>query len=705
MSWQLVDRRYVAELHPWRESIMTVANGFLSTRGSLEEPHDGRRRATFLQGIFVTPAGGVPQQTAVPDWTDLRITVDGEPIGVDHGWLVGQERQLDLRSGELVRRLTWRGEHTPTVSVVFRRLVPLHEPQLAAMDVTVTCLDGSADIVVETGIDASVGSPDDRMWRPLRWDRTEAGGLTLTAASIDDVHHLGVDLALETPDADTVVIDEPFHHRVRATRRIEVGEPWTLRKRVGYRIGRGGVSSDGATLAVGDLDELVAGSRQAWDVRWSTAAIEVDGDPEAQLALRYAAFQLLAVAPRDDRASVPAKLLSGFGYLGHVFWDTDVFMVPWWSMVAPDLADNHLDYRWRGLPAARRKAARYGRIGAFFPWESDDRGEECTPDQVVPHAGGPPIEVHTARYEEHITADVAWTAWNHQRWTGDQDTLAARDAELILDTARYWGERVEVDADGSAHLRQVIGPDEYHELIDDSWYTNRMVRWHLGFAADLLDELDRARPETATRLRESLELDRKVGRRWRKLAERLVLLTRPDGTPLEHVGFDDREPVDLAAWTPRRTTMQRLLGPGIRDQQVVKQADVVMALALLGTDAAGSKDAAAAALDHYLPMTDHGSSLSLPVHAWLAARLGRGDQAYELLRAGIAVEHDDAMGNGGLGLHGATNGGLLLATLRGIGGVQPGSDGPTLDPSLPSHWRRLGFSVVQGGQRYDLEVS
>lgn len=705
MTWRLTDRRYVPELHPWRESVMTTANGFLSTRGSLEEDHPGRHRATFVHALFVTPPGGIAQQTAVPDWTDLRLTVDGEPLGVDHGWVIGQERHLDLRTGELERRMLWRGDHTPTVAVRFRRLLPLDRPELAALDVQVRPLDGPATVAVETGIDASVGSPDARMWRPLDWQRPGDGALHLLASSVDDQRHLAVDASLDVGTAPApLVIDDPFHRRLRTEHLLAEGEIWPLAKRVTYRPVRPGEVVGATPGFTVPYEELLAGSRRAWDERWAGAAIEVDGDPEVELALRYAAFQVLAVAPRDDRASIPAKLLSGFGYLGHVFWDTDVFMVPWLTTAAPDLAANHLAYRWRGLPAARRKAARYGRVGAFYPWEADDHGEECTPDQVVPHAGGPPIEVHTARYEEHISADVAWSTWDHWRWSGDRDQLHARWAEIVLDTARYWADRVEVDEDGTAHLRDVIGPDEYHERVDDSWFTNAMVRWHLTTAADLLADLDRDHDAVAGRLRSDLDIARGAEDGWRQLADQLVLLEHADGVPLEHEGFDRLPTVDLAAWTPRRTTMERLLGQEVRRSQVAKQADVVMALTLLGDAAGVEASVAAAALDRYLPVTDHGSSLSLPVHAWLAARLGRAEQAYELLRAAIDIEHDDAMGNGHLGLHGATNGGMLLATLRGLAGLRPGPDGPQTDAVLPSHWRALRFHAHHHGRRYDLEV-
>ena len=703
-SWRVVDRRHVPQLHAWRESIMTTANGWLSTRGSLEEPHEGRSRATFVHGLFVTPPGGIAQQTAVPDWTDLRITIDGEPFGVDHGWMVGHERSLDLSTGEVVRDVLWRGEHTPTVGIRFRRLLPLHDATMAAMDVEVRLLDGDADLAVETGIDAGVRSPNEPMWRPLDWRRPAAGTIHLQAASVDDAHRLDVTAQTFASDASVAAVDDPFHHRWRFERHVELGQRWSLAKRVRYTPRRPGEDAGGKPLEMIAMDDLRTGSRLAWDRYWDVAAIAVDGDPEVTLALRYAAFQLLAAAPRDHQASIPAKLLSGFGYLGHVFWDTDVFIVPWLSMVTPELAANHLRYRWRGLPAARRKAARYGRTGAFFPWEADDRGEECTPDVVVPHAGGPPIPVHTARYEEHISADVAWATWDHRLWSGDQHLSLDHSAELILDTARYWAGRVEIDADGTGHVRDVIGPDEYHERIDDSWYTNRLVRWHLDAGAGLLDRLDTHTPQTARRMRDQLDLAGSAGHEWRTVSQRLVLPTREDGTPLAHARFDALESIDLSAWEPRRTTMERLLGQRTKGIQVVKQADVVMALALLGPDAAGSPEAAAAALDYYLPMTDHGSSLSLPVHAWLAARLGRAEQAYQLLRDGIAIEHDDAMGNGHVGLHAATNGGLLLATLRGFAGVAAGTDGPTTAPNLPDHWHRLAFTVQHRGRRYDIEL-
>jgi kojibiose phosphorylase len=240
-----------------------------------------------------------------------------------------------------------------------------------------------------------------------------------------------------------------------------------------------------AQRAIEDIAGITAQHRDVWLARWKTSDIRVEGDPAAQRALRLAIYHLVSAAnPRDDRVSIGARGLAGTAYKGHVFWDTDIFMLPFFTLTYPEAARALLMYRYHTLPAARAKAARLGYRGALYAWESTDSGEEVTPPFVVA-PDGEVIRILTGEQEQHISADVAFAVWSYWEATEDECFLIEAGAEILIETARFWASRVTREEDGRYHIRCVIGPDEYHETVDDNAYTNGLARWNLQVAAEV----------------------------------------------------------------------------------------------------------------------------------------------------------------------------------------------------------------------------
>ena len=323
---------------------------------------------------------------------------------------------------------------------------------------------------------------------------------------------------------------------------------------------------DRVTEQLGELvsagfDRLLADHRTAWAQRWATARVDIEGCPGDELAARFAVFHLLASALGDGEVAVGARGLSGPAYGGHVFWDADVFVLPALAAIHPAAARAMLEYRIRRLPAARQAAQESGFAGARFPWESATTGRDVTPRQFVGKSGDV-IQIRTGELEEHIVADVAWAASEYAAWTGDTGFLRGPGADLVLDTARYWASRVTIEPDGRGHVRGVIGPDEYHEVVDDNAFTNVMARWNLRRGADLADELGRG-DEAA---------------RWRQLASNMVDGWDADRRLYEQfAGYWALEPllIDQVADPPFAADV--LLGAArVRGSQLIKQADVVL---------------------------------------------------------------------------------------------------------------------------------
>jgi kojibiose phosphorylase len=698
-TWLLTEDRHVPDVAGWKEAIFTIANGYLSTRGTFEERRAGELRCTFINGLFVEPPGEIELLGAVPDWTGLSLTVDGEPFDLDRRPPAGYRRTLDLRSGLLTRTVLWRGAETGTVKLTFSRLLSMARPNLAALHLTVEALTDTVTLDVETGLDATVGSPATPVWTPAGVEQPSPTLLTAGYRSVDGRHTLEVAMRMDGL-GDAKAITEPDHPRLRATVTVPAGERLELTKYVAYRPDRGPIHPMDLPPE-GSFSSVVGSSRTAWSERWRGSGVTIDGDAEAELALHFAAFQLIGAAPPTDTgAGIGARLMSGFGYRHHVFWDTDIFITPYFTLTQPDLSRTHLAYRFRGLDGARRKAARFGRKGAFWAWESAATGDDVTPEWSKP-VFGPPVRIWTGQLQEHITADVAWAADHYWRWTGDDRFMADEGLAITLEGARYWVSRVE-EGSGGLHIRDVIGPDEYHIHVDDNFYTNAMAAWQLRRAVELAHWA--ASADGAPRL-EELGFTAGEVAGFAALADRIHLHSRRDGVWEQHDGFFGLAEIDLAAWEPRVRAIYDLLGEErLQHTAVIKQADVVMAMALI-PEHARTAVTGAANWDYYAPKTDHGSSLSLALHARVAARLGRTEEAYELFGRAVAIDLADSMGNGRDGIHAATQGGLLLAAIEGFAGLGLGEDGPTTDPRLPEPWRSIGFTVQHRGTTHEMEVT
>ena len=344
------------------------------------------------------------------------------------------------------------------------------------------------------------------------------------------------------------------------------------------------------------FDALLAEHRDAWAQRWESCDVVLAGDPELQLALRLAMFHLISLIEPTGEAAVGARGMTGHVYGGHVFWDADVFVLPFAAATYPAAARAMLRYRARRLRAARAYATDHGHAGARFPWESAATGEEATPRQLIDHRGEV-VEVRTGALQEHVTADVAWAADHYLAWTGDEEFARGDGMAILVESARYWQSRVERDADGSCHVRNVIGPDEYHEHVDDNAYTNVMAGWNLRTAA-------------AHVTRHGGGVDERELRNWLATADAIVDGYDPRTRIYEQFsGFFEREPLVAADVAHRPFSAPRLLGyERTAGSQVVKQNDVLMLhLNVPNETAPGSLEPN---LDFYEPRTCHESSLS-----------------------------------------------------------------------------------------------
>jgi beta-phosphoglucomutase family hydrolase len=685
-EWLLVEEGFTLTREHELESIFAIGNGHLGSRGSLAEGSGMSAPATFVAGAFDAQPGPTPGLAMLPDWARLSLTIEGQPLRLDTGRTLEHRRMLDMRQGILWRE--WRHEDAAGRITRLRglRLASLADRRLLIQSVAVSPENYSGTASLEVPLDETV-------------THRLSGGGVIALATASALREIG--------DRSTASGRAPKPPLVLE---LELGETYRLDRVVAVRTSRdqdqpeaAARSHAGRAINAG-LPALISAHREAWRVRWDASDICIEGDPAAQRALRFAVYHLLsAVDPDDDRVSIGARALTGAAYNGHVFWDTEIFMLPFYVLTWPEAARALLTYRHRTLPAARGKAARHGERGAFYAWESADTGQDVTPPFVVA-PNGEVVPILLADQEQHISADVAYGVWTYWRATGDERFLLDAGAEILLETARFWAGRARMEGDGRRHIRGVVGPDEYHETVDDDAYTNGMAQWNLEVGEAVARLLGERWPERWRALSSALGLDLDEALSWAAAAQEI------------HTGFDARtglfeqfegyfalEDIDLTAFEPRNAPMDVLLGRDrIRGSKIIKQPDVVMLLHLLWDRF--PPEVRTANFRYYEPRCAHGSSLSPAIHAAVAARLGDVALAERYFRQASEIDLSDNMGNAAGGVHAAALGGLWQAAVFGFAGLRPSDEAPVCEPNLPPHWRELSFRLKWRGRTHEFKL-
>ncbi len=703
-----------------QESVFTIGNGVLATRGAFEEGYPGEWATTMIHGVFDHVPIVMTELANAPNWLPLAVTVDGERVRLDQGELLGYERTLDLSSGVLGRAFRWRSPQGRTVDVRYERFTSLADTAVLAQRVAVTLVDGAGEVVVEGGFDGHVTNLGFVHWNKVAQGQTDDRTVYLvsrtrqTGILLGQAARLAV---LDRPDAAYAVHQAENHPTVVARVQAASGQTVAAEKIVtlvsaldaGRRVREAALDRlDGVAASPGVYERLKAANAQAWARLWDTTDIVIEGDDEAQVATRYSLFQLLIAAPRhDEYVSIAAKTMSGFGYRGHVFWDTEIFILPMFTFTQPRLARNLLLYRYHTLGGARTKARENGFQGAQYPWESAMTGDEVTP-KTVPGPNGKDVRIWTGDIEIHISSDIAYAVWQYWQVTGDDAFMRDYGAEMILDTAQFWGSRAEwVAEQGRYEINDVIGPDEYHEHVDNNFYTNYLLQWHLRLALSLLDWLAATAPDKRADLVTRLGLTEDGLDHWRDVIARIYIIQDPaTGLFEQFEGYFQRRDVDLAALEPRHKSVQALFGiEETNHTQVLKQPDVLMLFYMLPDEF--DARTVQANWDYYTPRTDltHGSSLAPGIQAILACRMGDVEAAYPFFMQAALVDLKDLRLNAEHGVHGAAAGSVWQAAVFGFGGVRVTEQGLVSEPRLPAHWRRLKFKIVYRGEVREFDLS
>ncbi|HWR34570.1 MAG TPA: glycoside hydrolase family 65 protein [Clostridia bacterium] len=691
-EWFMVEEGFVPAREHEIESLFASSNGFVGSRGSLAEGSVISAPATFVAGVFDSePGAAVPGLARAPNWGQLSISVDGNTLRLDSGEQLEHRRILDLRHGILWRHWRHRDSAGRITSVRGMRLASLADRHLLLQSVTITPENYSGSV--------SFASP--AFSRSLLMRTGQGVSIGLFARS-----HIEDSKGRRTPQPQRKCDGEPEPWTVE----VDLGETCRLDRLVGVHTSQDSnqpleAARETVQHAYENSIELaVEDHTAAWEKRWDASDIVIEGDADAQRAIRFAIYHLISAAnPENEHVSIGARALTGPAYKGHVFWDTEIFVLPLFLLTYPEAARALLMYRYNTLPAARARAARLGYHGALYAWESAETGDDVTPSCVI-MPNGKVIPVLAAEQEHHISADVAYGVWSYWQATADEQFLIEAGAEILFETARFWAIRAQPEEDGRYHIRRVIGPDEYHESVDDNAYTNGMAKWNLETAAEAFSLLDQRWPDQCRELSRRLRIGSDEREGWLRVAQNMYLgFDTRTGLFEQFQGYFGLEEIDIKSYEPRTTAMDVLLGrERIQHSQVIKQADVLMLLYLLWDRF--PVEVHQANFRYYLPRSGHGSSLSPPVHAAIAARLGYTELAECFFKQTAEIDLANNMGNAAGGVHAAALGGLWQAVVFGFAGLNLTPEGPRANPQLPASWREVRFAVQWRGERVAFEL-
>jgi kojibiose phosphorylase len=721
--WQISADKFVnTSEHIMRAgNVYQTANGYMGYRGTLDEFGPAELVGITLAGIYDRVGNAWREPVNAPNGGFTRLLIDGRVLSARHTTIERHEQSLHLQNALFERQTVYRCDHN-TLTVRTRRFLSAHEPHLGIIQYAFTCAL-TARVTLQTGIDCDI------------WDLNGPHLNQVTNESRDDIllvcaltneqgHTVAVAEAIDLEFGIPIFRQVENKHLHELTFDAEAGHAYSFSKYFAIftdldSSGQPPAETAVACVRAARIAGYTAGLQRHdanWADRWRRCDVVIDGDDEAQLALRYSIFQLLMVAPVDGSAhSIPARALSGQVYKGAIFWDTEMFMFPFFLHTFPAKARELMRYRIKTLDGARRKARTegVGFTGAYYAWESQETGDEaCTYFNIGDPITKRDLRTYFRDKQVHISGDVAIALWEYFKVTGDDSLLLEGGAEVILECARFYYSYAYLNqSKGRYELLDVVGPDEYHERVNNNAFTSMVAKATFEIAVRVVNHLKSRHPTELASLLSKLNITSELPR----LSEAAELLYVPAPDPASGVieQFDTYfklQNVPVSELKARRLDPNEYLGGGqglAVPTQVIKQADVIMMLNLFKDRY--SESVKRANWEYYEPRTEHGSSLSASAYALVATEIGKLDEAYAyfLKTAKIDLEADYKVHVGTIfmgGSHPAANGGAWMTGVLGFGGVRATDHQVMINPRLAPKWNELRFNLCFQGDQFAVAI-
>ena len=731
-NWIVAETAFDARYQGKCEAIFTQGNGYLGQRATLEESYVGRTPDLLVTGTFDAFDGReVTELPNLPDMTGVTINIDGHPFSMLEGKVEHYLRTLNLHNGLLERDVIWVAPTGKKLHFHFSRFVSLAREHVMALRMDVTPMDADVKVSIVSGINGTVTNAgtqhfhegtkrlfDLRIMRMTTSTVQSEVACCEHAVNVYSMNGVKVEQSMlpiisRRYIANKADFDVATGHTLRLEKFCTVctarDQRWENEAYSLAALEDEGLSMVREAETVG-FDALFTESAEGWKKLWEKIDITIKGSDFDQLAIRFAQYHMNIFVKKDDnRVGIGAKGMSGEGYKGHSFWDTEIFILPYFLFSQPEVARTLLEYRYNTLSGARKKAKENHYIGAMYPWESAWKDDgEVTPlwgDANV--VTGEPTKIWTGILELHISADIAFAVQEYFRATGDQDFMDRCGYEIVIDTARFWASRAEWnESKGVYEYTDVIGPDEYKDHVDNNAYTNHMAGFNMRLALKMMDELRQRNDAVYTRLNSELHFDESEQQIKRVLDKLYLPRENADGILPQFDHYFDLKSIDLTKYK-QSDVVGTIYHDYSHDQiggiQVGKQADVLALFFLL--EELFSADVKTKNFYFYESRTLHDSSLSRSTHAVLAADLGLADMAYHLFDGATKTDLGPVMTTSDAGIHAASMGGIWQGTVYGFGGVRIVNNDLRVEPKLPEKWTELVFPLYWQGQKLTFTIT
>ena len=714
--WLIKETEWSRDLQGIRESQFSLGNGYLGTRGIYEEiPYDCAP-GTYIAGVYDKMASQVSEIVNFPNPINFKFAVGGEKLGLIAMSTVYHKRILNMKKAVLARHTMYKDSKNRCYDYQSVRFISRHDKNIGVMKISLTPLDSGCVLDVNTGIDTSVSNAGiltegrKKHFRVKELGQYKGAGF-LVQDNFEKRHTVvyWAGFYYHINNKKVFAKDNIFRLKLRKNQTVVFTKVFCVKhyphnddhlaqKRDAFNIFYKAFKSDFSTLLKNHVD--------TWDKLWKKADVIIEGTANIQQNMRFNIYHMLICLHCDNGfSSIGARTLSGEGYRGHVFWDTEIFLLPFYLFTFPKAAKNMLLYRYRRLEESRKIAKGNGYKGAQFPWESAGTGEEETPDWAI-DIDRTVIKIHTHEMEHHLTADIAYAIHKYYLATLDETFMQNAGYEMLIEIARFWASRVKYNKKKNKYeIKQVIGPDEFHVGVDNNAFTNMMAKWSLSSVAKIIEQLKIKSQTYYKKLKKKLDLSDKEVKFWKRVASRIITRINKKKIIEQFDGYFKLKKVALNRTDENGIPLipSKIKAKDLGKTQIVKQADVLMLTYLLND--IFSSETKSANYNFYISRTVHKSSLSAPIHAFVASEVGDLHRAYNFFNVCLRTDISNLYGNTSEGIHAASLGGTWQALIFGFAGTRIRKNEISVNPRMPHSWRKLIFSLEWQGSVIKLELT
>ncbi|HCD08419.1 MAG TPA: family 65 glycosyl hydrolase [Lactobacillus sp.] len=711
------------------ESLMFQGNGYFGIRSSVEEHYMEEKRDMFVLGTFDKYEDEATELPNLPDIVNFEIKVDGHVLKLNHGQVSNFQRSFNIRNGEMTRSFIWKFEGNE-YKLKFRRFVSMAHLHLFVSKVEITPLANNVRIQIKSGIDGQ---------------QTNEGTQHLIEGTKRLFNARFIQMQTRTQESKVKFALTEYHRLYLNKKELSLNPHLKLNRRQVYanysvdldkeqtlsvvkyaniytskdRDLKINVSADSLAnlkkISRLSYASLMLESSEVWNKKyWNKSYVEISAhNNKPQIAINFARYQLIANTPHDFEMNIGAKGMTGEGYKGHTFWDTEMFMLPYFIFTLPQKAYELLEYRYLGLIGAKRKAHQGGFHGAQYPWEAA-MPEDAESAPIWGNADivtGQPMKILSGFLEQHVTGDVAYGVMRYLKATGDQSFANRMGYEIILQCAKFWASRVEWNNEKNRYeITDVIGPDEYKEHVSNDAFTNYIAHWCMEYGADIIAKLRQENTTIYDQLNQKLSLSEL----FKALIQKASMMYVPKPNDDQIIPQDDNylsyKIIDVTKYKNAEKDVEDVSEifkdfdlKQLDRMQVTKQPDVL--LMMLCFEELFSKEVIQKNWDYYEPKTTHDSSLSYSPHAILANDLGLYDKAFEYFEKSCQVDLGMNMDSSVKGTHMAAMGGIWNVIVEGFGGVRVVPEGLRIQPHIPDTWTSLKFMINWRGAKVRIHVT